>query len=523
MLIRPRRRFLDRPHLARVVPLAVALALAACGGSSNNDSTAGTPNDPPLLVDGGSNGGLDSGSGVNGNGNGNGSGDGVPGDGDPGNGDDDSGNNGGGNSDPGTPPPEPVAVKQILLSWAAVSGADGYKVYYSESADFDPDTAALLNDWVGSIRGTTSAITNPDPDKAYHVWVVPVTGGVDGQPAPVDKVTPQADGFYAITKQIRPGLNAIEVSFREPIRIPFSLALDPNTVDTSAISVEVEGVGVPITVSTADADKTLVIRPQSGDWSSASSHRVRLTTGLRSGAGDSLGDAFEYRFDTVDRASLVAWWEFDDSLTDLSGNGHDIDTNNRVVFESDESKFRSGSHAAYFDGRASLTLSDASFDFGQKFAVAFWVYVPALQSDINVVLSNAAANENTSGMKFGFNNWRQKDGRAMVEAGDGTVGGKALSPEGLVTEGGWYYYVYNVDTTADLANGRRFQIFFNGAEATVAYVSNMATMDWSRMKTTGPLVFGAMGSSYRLNKAYIDDLRIYNRTLTPGEVTNMAR
>jgi len=100
-----------------------------------------------------------------------------------------------------------------------------------------------------------------------------------------------------------------------------------------------------------------------------------------------------------------------------------------------------------------------------------------------------------------------------LEGGNGIQGGKVLTNGGIVQDGQWYHFAYNVDTTANLPNGRHVQIFFNGVEAEVEYSLGdsgpIASMDWSLMKTTGPLYFGAMvGAFYRLNGAYIDDLRI---------------
>ncbi|MGB0867103.1 MAG: LamG domain-containing protein, partial [Granulosicoccaceae bacterium] len=203
-----------------------------------------------------------------------------------------------------------------------------------------------------------------------------------------------------------------------------------------------------------------------------------------------------------------------------------IDTNNGVSFSSTTGEFKSGSHAAYFNGSSYMTLSDSNFELGDKFAVTTWVYIPTLQTNINTILSNAAANEHTSGFKIGVNSWNQLDGRVILEGGNGSAGGKALTDPNFVQDGQWYHFAYNVDTTANLANGRHVQIFFNGQEATVSYggQGDMNALDWTLMKTSGPLYFGAMvGGSYRLNGAYLDDLRIYNRTLSAEEITNIAR
>ncbi|MEZ5739899.1 MAG: LamG domain-containing protein [Burkholderiaceae bacterium] len=283
-----------------------------------------------------------------------------------------------------------------------------------------------------------------------------------------------------------------------------------------------------VTINIVDGGQTIEITPDSGTWQIGATHTVTLSDTIESDTGSTLRNPLTYTFKTLDTASLVGWWEFDNSLADLSGNGNTIDTNQGVTFANDPTLHRSGTHAAYFDGSSYMVLNDVNFDLGDKFAVAFWVYIPTLRSNINTILANASANEATSGFKIGVNNWLQLDGGVILEGGNGAQGGKARTGPNFVQDGQWYHFAYNVDTTADLPNGRHVQIFFNGAEATVNYdggsTGPMGSMDWTLMKTTGPLYFGAMvGGSYRLNGAYIDDLRIYNRSLTDAEVLNIAR
>lgn len=442
-----------------------------------------------------------------------------------------NGSNGGSSaSDVNTAPTMQAADSQIQLAWPAVTGAEGYHVYYSTQSSFDPAQAVLLNSSVGVITGTTAIVTGLSNGTTYYSWVAPMTSGAEGTLTSLGDATPAAGGLVLQADQIQPAVNAVEVNPTTAIRIPFGSPLAPASVTAQSVKVEVNGAAQDVQTTLADADQTIVITPTSGTWQTGTTFTVTLTSNLQSTGGDPLPHALSYSFTTLNTSSLVAWWEFDNALTDLSGNGHTIDTNHGVTFASADNLHHSGTHAAYFDGASYMVLNDSTFNLGGQFAVAFWVYIPTLHSDINTVLSNASANTQTSGFKVGINSWQNLDKRVILEGGNGTQGGKALTATNFVQDGHWYHFAYNVDKTANLPNGKHVQIFFNGVEAGVSYDDNgtsaasMGTMDWTPMKTTGPLYFGAMvGGYYRLNGAYIDDLRIYNRPLSADEVINIAR
>ncbi len=415
---------------------------------------------------------------------------------------------------------------QLRLQWSAVNGADKYKVYYSEESAFSVATATLLNDSVGSISGTSAAVLGLSNGTTYYVWVAAVTDGVEGELMPLGSATPVAGIFDVVVSDLVPPINAVEVNPASPVRIPFNAALAPSTVDLNTVSVTVGGVLQAVSISLVNSGLSIEISPSSGSWLAGSDYYITVSSDVQSQTGESLGEGFGFGFSTLDTASLIAWYEFDNALTDLSGEGNHIDFNSGVSFS--DAEHVSGSHSAYFDGASFLRLSDAAFELGDQFSVTTWIYLPLLQADINTILANTTPTETVSGFKIGVNSYQQLDNRVILEAGNGSAGGKVISDAGFVQDGQWYHFAYNVDIVDLLPSGEHVQIFFDGAEADVTLTSaddSINTMDWSQMKTSGPLYFGAMahGTQFFLNGAYLDDMRIYNRPLTADEVLNIAR
>lgn len=413
-----------------------------------------------------------------------------------------------------------------LLSWDSIENATAYVVYYSTSPTLDRNTATKLNDTVGSITGTSAAVDGLGNDTEYYFWIEAADGPNANMEVALGSTTPNSSVFSVLVANVTPKINALEVNPNTQLLIPFNSAIAPSSISPSPITVTVDSQVVAVSLALVNSGQTIEVIPTSGSWAQGATHTVSLSTDIQSQGGTALSSDFDFSFSTLDPGDLVAWWDFDNSLSDDSGNNNDIDTNSGVTFSNLAGFTKSGSHSAYFNGSSHLRLTDASFDLGDKFAVATWINIPSLGSSINTILSNASAGEPTSGFKIGVNNWNTSDKSVIMEAGSGVAGGKVVTPANFVQDGQWYHFAYNVDTTNLLPNGKYVQIFFNGVEADVSYTSAaIENMDWTAMKTTGPLYFGAFspGSSYRLNGGYLDDLRIYSRPLTAAEVTNIAR
>jgi hypothetical protein len=106
-----------------------------------------------------------------------------------------------------------------------------------------------------------------------------------------------------------------------------------------------------------------------------------------------------------------------------------------------------------------------------------------------------------------------------LEAGNGMEGGKWSSPDNFVQEGNWYHFAYSINKATGAV-----RIHFNGESAAIELSDGASlSMDWTGMKTTGPFTFGSFIDGQYHFTGYIDDMRVYKRSLTDAEILNLAR
>ena len=424
---------------------------------------------------------------------------------------------------------------EALLSWDPIAGAAEYTVYFSTDANLDRATAEKLNDSVGTITGTSAAVIDLDNESTYYFWVEAADGPSAGAEVDLGSATPNASVFGVAASHVSPQVNALEVNPNTPLIIPFNFVLDASSVDENAVTVTVNEQVVDVSLTLIESGLSIEVLPDSGSWAQGATHQVSINTSIQTQAGASLGEGFDFLFTTLDSSHLVAWWDFDDSLLDTSGHNNDIDTNQGVTFNNETNNIKSGTHSAYFDGTSYLKLSADTFELGDQFAVATWIKIPTIETNINTILSNAGRLDRTSGFKIGVNGWQTLDKDIILEAGDGLVGGKVKTGPNIVQDGQWYHFAFNVDKLNLLPNGQHAQIFFNGAEAEVIYKPEIDgntsdDVNWEDMRTNGPLYFGSFPDLpentedlLHLHQGFLDDFRIYNRNLTSQEVINIAR
>lgn len=448
---------------------------------------------------------------------------------------------------PGTDPAPPAAPtlatmvsgpEQLTLNWDAIDGAASYEVYYA--TDGDLANAAKLSDSVGRITGTNATIGGLDNAATYTVWIQPVDeNGTPGATVELGAKQPEADAFTPDADAVFPPENAQEVDPNTKVTIGLSREVDPASVTSETVVAKKEdGSEVDVTVTTAAGNTAIEVTPNTpgGTWPPGEQISITVTQEVKDKDGNALPSDYRSSFGTVDPASLSAWFSFDGAnpYVDASPNGFNLTGPDWVT--TDESK--TGTAALLFPASQSfsdqLQLNDAGFDLGERFTISFWVKINTLNYSIQGIVANAVAMERSTGFKLGINNWNQTDGEVLLEAGDGSYGGKTLTGGNFVQTGNWYHFAFVVDTTQPLLNenGSDYYsaLYFNGERAEDLILSTFhdpassTPIDWTAMSTTGPFNIGSFpGGSYRARDIVIDDLRFYTRILEADEIKNLAR
>ena len=232
------------------------------------------------------------------------------------------------------------------------------------------------------------------------------------------------------------------------------------------------------------------------------SAQTRMFINKTNGTSDSLmlSDIKSITFKTypaIPTQGLVAAWLFDGSAIDASGNGNN-GTVNGATLASD--RFGSSNKAYYFGGNATIQGSTSSFNFGTgPFSISVWIKTNSTSGGGILTTHDAAsAKYSNVGIYIAGSNL----GFADIDINNGA--GSATNFNGRkLTDSQWHQILV-------IRTGATAKLYVDGV------------LDFTDNLTQNPnnSTTFIIGSSY--NTAYftgtIDDIRVYNRTLTDTEI-----
>jgi len=211
--------------------------------------------------------------------------------------------------------------------------------------------------------------------------------------------------------------------------------------------------------------------------------------------GASVGQAL-----AADDPYLVGWWMFDDGsgtvAKDSSGKGNDGTLNGGPQWVSGYS-----GGALKFDGTDDYVDcgNDASLDL-TAWTIAFWLNSAQNKDWSAYVVKGLDAAENYEVLTYGDGHMHMP---ILFAGGNRTMGNTA---PGTVVVGEWAHFTYTYSSTT----GRRFykdgSLIFSDAESGTPQLS------------TEVLTIGNERPMTRFTNGTMDDVRIYNRVLTAGQV-----
>ena len=168
---------------------------------------------------------------------------------------------------------------------------------------------------------------------------------------------------------ISPGNGAIEVDPGIVMRVPFQVALDPATVNSTTFQIAQtsNSQSIPIFVTYDAPSHTVSLTPQS-PLAQATEFSTLVATSLMDSNENSLPSAMEFNFTTLSYADILAQWKFNGDGSDSSGNGNTV-TNLTGTF--DTNVVHEGSASLYLNGTGEDAASNISL--GTQLTVAVWV------------------------------------------------------------------------------------------------------------------------------------------------------
>jgi hypothetical protein len=372
----------------------------------------------------------------------------------------------------------------------------------------------LTNDFGNSVAGTvsyssatdTATFTPSTPLRASTTYTATVSGAIsstgyamtapvtwefitDAGPATVTAETPTAaaTGLGSATR--------VTATFSEPVQagtINFTLTGSGGSSIAAAVSYN-------------PATQTATLTPSSP--LTASTTYTATVSGAQDLAGDPMTAPVTWSFTTATAAStlqngLVAEWSFNEgsgtTTADVTGNGHTGTLSGGVSWTTG----LVGPYALTFNGASAgqVTVPDSpslEFSATQSYSVTAWVYVPSLpNTEVGIVTKFNLAGDWYGIWINSYNQWM------------GSAGNYAPNLNGPTVSTGW----------------SQVSLVQNGSAGTLSLFVNgvrVASGPAEPSNGTGPLNIGGDNQAGGNFTGTIDDVRIYGRALSGGEIEGL--
>ena len=201
---------------------------------------------------------------------------------------------------------------------------------------------------------------------------------------------------------------------------------------------------------------------------------------------------------TLNTGSLVGWWKFDNDFLDWSGNGNDGLCSSLGCPTQTTGKV---GDALYFDGNGSIDAGNgARLNITGNITIEAWVKPAKLATQYIV---KKASNDATNGYELSL----ASSGKAFFRFNQ-RASGNTYRVDTVIN------YPSNNTTWVHLVgiyNGTQLQIYLNGHLSNNKSGSSNISSNTNNLKIGGP-----DGSAFY--KGSIDEVRIWNRALTPQEI-----
>ena len=216
---------------------------------------------------------------------------------------------------------------------------------------------------------------------------------------------------------------------------------------------------------------------------------------------------------------LVGYWEMDeaswsnncstDAVLDTSGNSNNGDACPNSTGPTGGAVGKFG-NAGDLDGSDDYVLvaDSNSLDVTTNFTISAWINADTIASGEYMIVSKDGVGTDTTDA---FNFYAQAGGRICYETNN--RGGSVCSSSSSIAAGSWYHVAVVFNDSEPGAT--KAKLFVNGVQR--GYHDADITQAPIALSTN--LLIGRQGNSGSLFDGKIDDVRMYNRSLSPAEIT----
>lgn len=211
-------------------------------------------------------------------------------------------------------------------------------------------------------------------------------------------------------------------------------------------------------------------------------------------------------FDIFSDNSTVALWPMD-------GSGIDIGGNYNFSGDTGSSNFVTGQFGQAFNGTGTTHLETSSVNLTGAYSVSFW-YNSSTTGQANLRLVTVKGTSTSSG-------WNNYNGSLGFYLGNGELAGTTSSvtrvaqiPDGEVNDGQWHHLAYTVTSGGTSAT---WKIYLDGVEYSGAVSGEGRSFNSG--STVAVTTYDGGDGYNTIGK--VDQLRIFNRVITPTEIEQL--
>jgi len=196
--------------------------------------------------------------------------------------------------------------------------------------------------------------------------------------------------------------------------------------------------------------------------------------------------------------SLVAYYPFNGNANDESGNG-----NNGTVNGATLTTDRNGnSNKAYsFSGNQQYISTPINSEFTNQITISVWIKTNVNKDNSGVFCSRNGSNGNGI--------WIFLDGRPYMMLSNGQGVGVSVEASSTVTNNSWHHILATF-------NGSVAKIYIDGT-----FINQSTSVYTIILQANFIIGYDALLGYNRYFKGLIDDIRIYNRTLSDTEIQQL--
>jgi hypothetical protein len=208
---------------------------------------------------------------------------------------------------------------------------------------------------------------------------------------------------------------------------------------------------------------------------------------------------------------MIAYWPFEEgsgSVTyDITDNFHDGTLCNGASFSTD---YYLGNFSIYFDGSDDY-IDVGVIDLGNEFTICMWTKITSTHSMIRTFIANSVSGAGKDGIRIGVNSYGTADQKIIAYIGNGTTYNDGSTNSGIYEFNQWNHVAVVVKRTEG-----RIRLYYNGDDVTNDSIIG------NDFNVTNTINLGRMLDDKWFLNGYLDDVRIYNRTLSGSEIMVLA-